>query len=74
MLAFDHPLTDETRMPITRASAQLIERLGTARDKLQGRLFNGIEGEAQLLRQQQTERVPVLGVRSSNAPSAARGT
>jgi len=35
MLAFDHPLTDETRMPITRASAQLVERLGTARDRLQ---------------------------------------
>ncbi|MGF6998386.1 4-hydroxy-tetrahydrodipicolinate synthase family protein [Paraburkholderia sp. GAS32] len=35
MLAFDHSMTDETRMPITRASAQLVERLGTARDRLQ---------------------------------------
>jgi 4-hydroxy-tetrahydrodipicolinate synthase len=35
MLSFDHPLSDETRMPITRASAQLVERLGTARDRLQ---------------------------------------
>ncbi|MFC0399154.1 4-hydroxy-tetrahydrodipicolinate synthase family protein [Paraburkholderia rhizosphaerae] len=35
MLAFDHPLTDETRMPITRASAQLVERLRQARDALQ---------------------------------------
>jgi 4-hydroxy-tetrahydrodipicolinate synthase len=35
MLAFDHSLSDETRMPITRASAQLVERLGTARDRLQ---------------------------------------
>ncbi|MGF6773437.1 4-hydroxy-tetrahydrodipicolinate synthase [Paraburkholderia sp. GAS199] len=35
MLAFDHAITDETRMPITRASAQLVERLGTARDRLQ---------------------------------------
>ena len=35
MLAFDHSLTDETRMPITRASAQLVERLSTARDRLQ---------------------------------------
>jgi 4-hydroxy-tetrahydrodipicolinate synthase len=35
MLAFDHPLTDETRMPITRASAQLVERLSQARNALQ---------------------------------------
>lgn len=35
MLAFDHAMTDETRMPITRASAQLVERLSTARDRLQ---------------------------------------
>ncbi|MFM0741237.1 4-hydroxy-tetrahydrodipicolinate synthase [Paraburkholderia xenovorans] len=35
MLAFDHALTDETRMPITRASAHLVERLSTARDRLQ---------------------------------------
>ncbi|QYD69811.1 4-hydroxy-tetrahydrodipicolinate synthase [Paraburkholderia edwinii] len=35
MLAFDHPLTDETRMPITRASAQLVERLLQARNALQ---------------------------------------
>ena len=35
MLAFDHPMTDETRMPITRASAQLVERLSQARDTLQ---------------------------------------
>ncbi len=35
LLAFDHALTDETRMPITRASAQLVERLSTARDRLQ---------------------------------------
>ncbi|MFM0606154.1 4-hydroxy-tetrahydrodipicolinate synthase [Paraburkholderia sediminicola] len=35
MLAFDHSMTDETRMPITRASAQLVERLSTARDRLQ---------------------------------------
>lgn len=35
MLAFDHSLSDETRMPITRASAQLVERLSTARDRLQ---------------------------------------
>ena len=35
MLAFDHSLSDETRMPISRASAQLVERLGTARDRLQ---------------------------------------
>ncbi|CAB3762687.1 4-hydroxy-tetrahydrodipicolinate synthase family protein [Paraburkholderia humisilvae] len=35
MLAFDHQLTDETRMPITRASAQLVERLSQARDALQ---------------------------------------
>ncbi|MFM0341253.1 4-hydroxy-tetrahydrodipicolinate synthase family protein [Paraburkholderia fungorum] len=35
LLAFDHVLTDETRMPITRASAQLVERLSTARDRLQ---------------------------------------
>jgi len=34
MLAFDHPMTDETRMPITRASAQLVERLGEAREAL----------------------------------------
>lgn len=35
MLAFDHSLSDETRMPISRASAQLVERLVTARDRLQ---------------------------------------
>ncbi|HEY3598629.1 MAG TPA: 4-hydroxy-tetrahydrodipicolinate synthase [Paraburkholderia sp.] len=35
MLAFDHPMTDETRMPITRASAQLVERLAKARCELQ---------------------------------------
>ncbi|APR36764.1 4-hydroxy-tetrahydrodipicolinate synthase family protein [Paraburkholderia sp. SOS3] len=35
MLAFDHPLTDETRMPLTRASAQLVERLAQARNALQ---------------------------------------
>ncbi|CAE6834897.1 4-hydroxy-tetrahydrodipicolinate synthase family protein [Paraburkholderia haematera] len=35
MLAFDHSMTDETRMPIARASAQLVERLSTARDRLQ---------------------------------------
>ncbi|MEA3088312.1 MAG: 4-hydroxy-tetrahydrodipicolinate synthase, partial [Paraburkholderia sp.] len=35
MLAFDHSMTDETRMPITRASAQLVDRLSTARDRLQ---------------------------------------
>ncbi len=35
MLAFDHPMTDETRMPITRASAQLVERLSEARNALQ---------------------------------------
>jgi 4-hydroxy-tetrahydrodipicolinate synthase len=35
MLAFDHPLTDETRMPIARASAQLVERLSDARNALQ---------------------------------------
>ncbi|WGS51983.1 4-hydroxy-tetrahydrodipicolinate synthase [Paraburkholderia sp. D15] len=34
MLAFDHPISDETRMPITRASAQLVDRLRTARDRL----------------------------------------
>jgi 4-hydroxy-tetrahydrodipicolinate synthase len=34
MLAFDHPMTDETRMPITRASAQLVERLSEAREAL----------------------------------------
>jgi 4-hydroxy-tetrahydrodipicolinate synthase len=35
MLAFDHSISDETRMPISRASAQLVERLSTARDRLQ---------------------------------------
>lgn len=35
MLAFDHAMSDETRMPITRASAQLADRLRTARDRLQ---------------------------------------
>ncbi|WP_341317321.1 4-hydroxy-tetrahydrodipicolinate synthase [Paraburkholderia sp. IMGN_8] len=35
MLAFDHPITDETRMPITRASARLVEQLYRARDGLQ---------------------------------------
>ncbi|XUW93483.1 dihydrodipicolinate synthase family protein (plasmid) [Burkholderia sp. M6-3] len=35
MLAFDHSLSDETRMPILRASAQLVDRLSTARDRLQ---------------------------------------
>jgi 4-hydroxy-tetrahydrodipicolinate synthase len=34
MLAFDHPIANETRMPITCASPQLIERLRTARDEL----------------------------------------
>jgi 4-hydroxy-tetrahydrodipicolinate synthase len=28
-------MTDETRMPITRASAQLVASLGTAREALQ---------------------------------------
>ena len=35
MLAFDHPMTDETRMPITRASAQLVASLSAAREALQ---------------------------------------
>jgi 4-hydroxy-tetrahydrodipicolinate synthase len=35
MLAFDHSISDETRRPISRASAQLVERLSTARDRLQ---------------------------------------
>jgi 4-hydroxy-tetrahydrodipicolinate synthase len=35
MLAFDHPMADETRMPITPASAQLVERLRKAREALQ---------------------------------------
>jgi 4-hydroxy-tetrahydrodipicolinate synthase len=35
MLAFEHSISDETRMPISRASAQLVERLSTARDRLQ---------------------------------------
>jgi 4-hydroxy-tetrahydrodipicolinate synthase len=35
MLAFDHPITDETRMPITRASAQVVEELRRAREALQ---------------------------------------
>jgi 4-hydroxy-tetrahydrodipicolinate synthase len=35
LLAFDHPVTDETRMPIARASARLVERLSNARDQLQ---------------------------------------
>jgi 4-hydroxy-tetrahydrodipicolinate synthase len=35
LLAFDHPVTDETRMPIARASAGLVERLSNARDELQ---------------------------------------
>lgn len=35
MLAFDHPMTAETRMPITPASAQLLERLSKAREQLQ---------------------------------------
>jgi 4-hydroxy-tetrahydrodipicolinate synthase len=35
MLAFDHPMTDETRMPISRASAELVARLGEAREVLQ---------------------------------------
>jgi 4-hydroxy-tetrahydrodipicolinate synthase len=34
ILAFDHPMTDETRMPISRASAQLVERLREAREVL----------------------------------------
>jgi 4-hydroxy-tetrahydrodipicolinate synthase len=34
MLALDHPMTSETRMPITRASTQLVERLRMARDDL----------------------------------------
>jgi len=35
MLAFDHPMTDETRMPISRASAELVVRLRKAREALQ---------------------------------------
>jgi 4-hydroxy-tetrahydrodipicolinate synthase len=35
MLAFDHPVSDETRMPITPASATLVERLRSAREQLQ---------------------------------------
>ncbi|MGF6721942.1 4-hydroxy-tetrahydrodipicolinate synthase [Paraburkholderia sp. GAS41] len=35
MLAFDHPMTDETRMPIARASAELVARLSEAREALQ---------------------------------------
>jgi 4-hydroxy-tetrahydrodipicolinate synthase len=35
MLAFDHPMADETRMPIAPASAQLVERLRKAREALQ---------------------------------------
>jgi 4-hydroxy-tetrahydrodipicolinate synthase len=35
MLAFDHSMADETRMPITPASAQLVERLRKAREALQ---------------------------------------
>jgi 4-hydroxy-tetrahydrodipicolinate synthase len=35
MLAFDHPMTDETRMPISRASAELVARLSEAREVLQ---------------------------------------
>lgn len=35
MLALDHPMTDETRLPITPASAQLVERLCKAREALQ---------------------------------------
>lgn len=34
MLAFDHSMTDETRMPVSRASAELVERLHEARDVL----------------------------------------
>jgi 4-hydroxy-tetrahydrodipicolinate synthase len=35
MLALDHLMTDETRLPITPASAQLVERLRKAREELQ---------------------------------------
>jgi 4-hydroxy-tetrahydrodipicolinate synthase len=35
MLALDHPMTDETRLPITPASAQLVEQLRDARHALQ---------------------------------------
>jgi len=35
MLAFDHPMTDETRMPISRAPADLVARLAEAREVLQ---------------------------------------
>lgn len=35
MLALDHPMTNETRLPITPASAQLVEALRAARDGLQ---------------------------------------
>jgi 4-hydroxy-tetrahydrodipicolinate synthase len=35
MLAFDHPMTDETRMPISRACADLVARLSEAREALQ---------------------------------------
>jgi 4-hydroxy-tetrahydrodipicolinate synthase len=35
MLAFDHPMTDETRLPISRASADLVARLSIAREALQ---------------------------------------
>jgi 4-hydroxy-tetrahydrodipicolinate synthase len=35
MLALDHPMTDETRLPITPASAQLVEQLREARHALQ---------------------------------------
>jgi 4-hydroxy-tetrahydrodipicolinate synthase len=35
MLALDHPMTDETRLPITPASAQLVEQLREARHTLQ---------------------------------------
>ncbi|MGF6602132.1 4-hydroxy-tetrahydrodipicolinate synthase [Paraburkholderia sp. GAS448] len=35
MLAFDHPMADETRMPIAPASALLVERLHKARQQLQ---------------------------------------
>ncbi|CAD6555411.1 4-hydroxy-tetrahydrodipicolinate synthase family protein [Paraburkholderia metrosideri] len=35
LLAFDHPVSDETRMPIAPASARLVERLRSARDQLQ---------------------------------------
>jgi 4-hydroxy-tetrahydrodipicolinate synthase len=35
ILALDHLMTDETRLPVTPASAQLVERLRKAREELQ---------------------------------------